>query len=663
MNAATGRASKNALGGQATPVTLMLLVIACYSLPPLFVELAGPSSSLALFTGSWMVAHAVGVLAVAPVGGRHALPDNAKRGFSVSGGTRWVLACAAALPWWVFVVMFVVSFQWVFFAWSVRLIEAAVTTVIYEFWPVLFLLIVALIRRSWARATKMDKPRKDSTALADAVLMLVAATAIALTIFSEQGVGSQSDIVGIPIGVVSAVVALGLAALGTSVEITVGEQPHLHHKVVNRLRAMSSNDSRFQSPPEVFLKVYLSGTSVALPRLAAGILTILYGSLEAVNDSSMRSLSVVLLGAALGFSWAVSEPLYWFANHLSRSDTINSLYYGVPVVALGLLWAFTEVEVGNATMFLAGVTGVVAVNMALHLDPEGTGRTLGQTDVPVSGHGFKALIVALWVSGTVVLLRDDLLPASMLAWAMPEYWAVLAVGATVFVLILSFRSARLTERRREADQMLLVVHAEIEACRDRGLLSHDEREALAKSLHGIDTGRDPKQIGQSYFDLRKTLLTDVHARAGDQAVRDRLRALMRDVEILVNLRQGGRNMVELMVMTLFAALTVFVALFVRPLMHSSAPEPWIGFTVEIFAVAFSSAIGFMVFDLLDRGVERDRSLLREVTSEAINKDGQAPGWRLNMDSYTDSTAHRVLAGLLSGAVFAMFAVLLWFKWL
>ena len=68
------------------------------------------------------------------------------------------------------------------------------------------------------------------------------------------------------------------------------------------------------------------------------------------------------------------------------------------------------------------------------------------------------------------------------------------------------------------------------------------------------------------------------------------------------------------------------------------------------------------FELLDRSLERDRSLLREVTESAINDHNQAPGWRLNMRSYVDVTAQRVLAGILCSAVFTMFIALLWHKW-
>ena len=236
----------------------------------------------------------------------------------------------------------------------------------------------------------------------------------------------------------------------------------------------------------------------------------------------------------------------------------------------------------------------------------------------------------------------------------------MTLGATVFVLVLSFRQSRLADRTREAERMMLSTYSEVQTCRDHELLDDDTEETLLGYLRALDTGREVKDIGLAYLNFRKTIVHEALSNVEKAAGRERLRGLLRDVEILTNLRQGGRNIVELMV--LFAALTIFVALFIRPEMPGGEPGPWIGFTVELFCLALASAVGFMAFDLLDRSLERDRSLLREVTEFAIQEHNQAPGWRLNLRSYVDVTAQRVLAGILCSVVFAMFIALLWHKW-
>ena len=229
-------------------------------------------------------------------------------------------------------------------------------------------------RPSTKRADSVEKhqTRKEKVSSADAVLVVVATAAITLTIFSEQGLGVQSGSGDAPLGIVAAIAALVLAALVTSVQIVVGEQKRLHKAVVERLKNKKMPDASSEinsQEHEVWLKLYLTGTAQAIPKLVVGIVMVGYGFLETLNGTPAVPFSVVLVGAGMGVLYAFAVTLFWAGNHLSRSDTINSLYYGVPVLALGLLWAFTDVQVGNVTMFLIGMTGVVAANMALHLDP------------------------------------------------------------------------------------------------------------------------------------------------------------------------------------------------------------------------------------------------------------------------------------------------------
>ena len=648
---------------QARALCSMLLAVGLYSLMPLLLDSAG-WAPVALLTGFLMVAQSVTVLALAPIMGANAVPAAAQaKRLSVLGGWRLVRACWDTVPWLVRVAMFVASLQWVFFAWSVRLIDAAVTTVVFEFWPALFLVIGPLIRRVWSGRSDVSGPIKALTSPMDLVLVVLAATGLALVVASEGSASGSAPDRGGELGIILAGVALMLATLGAVVQITVGEQPRLRRRAADNLKARAPGGSDWEGPSELVLRVSLTGVAQVLPRLAAGLIAIIWSLLDVVGDGSGLSTAAIAAGVGIGLIWGCAEPLFWLANHLSRSDTINSLYYGVPVAALTWLWLGTDLNIENVSMFLAGVTGVVAVNMALHLDPEGTGRDRQNSDVPTSGHGFKALVIALWASGALMVVRDDLLPESMLRWSMPEYWALLALGATVFVLILSFRQARLADRRREADRVMLSVHADIDSCHDDGLLDNDSRDLLLDSLHDIDTGREVKNIGSAYLELRATLMgSALPAAPAGAGGRGRLRALMRDVEILANLRQGGRNTVELMVMTLFAALTVFVALFVRPQMPGGEPEPWAAFVAELFVVAFASAVGYLVFDLLDRRLARDRSLLRRVSERAFNKHGQPPGWRLNLDSYTNPKPHRVFANLLGCGIFTMFALLIYTKW-
>lgn len=474
-----------------------------------------------------------------------------------------------------------------------------------------------------------------------------------LVIFSEHitgGSSSRGNLSSSIIGVVLATIALLLASSGVIAGITFGEHAS------QRLKGLIGESDQSQ-----FLAKYsTSNLAEALPRIVAGVIALGWGVAESVSNGEALSWTAVGIGVSLGVVHGVASSTFVAANHLSRSDTINSLYYGMPVVSIVWLWSITEVEIGDIPMFISGAVGIVAANMVLHLDPEGTGRLQGQADSPISGQGFKALVIAIWGAGSVVLLRDRWFSNSISDWAIPAYWEMLAICATIFVLILSFRQHRLTDRQREADRLTLATNADIEMCYDRCLLSDEERVSLMQLLSQIDSNRQIRDIGGAYFEFRTQILGAV-SREESLEGRERLRGLLREIETLTNLRQQGRNVAELAVMTLFAALTVLLALLGRPeadgMLHA-----WAGFLSELVAMAFAAAISFLVFDLLDRTLERDSSLLREVSQADQEEEGQPTGWRLNTYSYTNPTADRVISLMLGGFLLTVFTILLYDKW-
>lgn len=655
---------------QAEALVVVLMSVGCYSLIPLILDLFGslpPVQIFAFLTLSislcmlfWMLA------SVNKYSSRAGY-------FRVLLGWRLIGACWRVVPWSSRLLALLSGTEFLFFVWSARLVDAAVTTIIFEFWPVVFLATAPLLRRflggsDQKGASERGPSIKERVPFANVVLVILAGAGLALVVAAE-GFRGSAPVDGRKeafIGLALAAVSLSLAGLSASLSVVVGEKQH--HDASDEFRTskefnnLSTGEAwRLSERSSDLTALGLSAVVVIVPRVAVGCSALIWVVLvEGTSEGSRLSLIAAIAGLAAGACAGSGAMLLRRANHLSRSDAINSLYYATPVLALAWLWLFTDVVVDNVAMFLVGAAGVVAINMALHLDPEGTRRSRGLENTEtgtVTGHGFKALMVALWVSGAVIVLRDDLLPESMLGWSMPEYWGLLALGATVFVLLLSFRQARLAERHREADRVMLSVHAEINACFESGLINHSRRKFLLKMLSVMDSGREVKDIRRAYLKLRKGLL-GVGERGEHRA---KLWAMLRDVEIFANLRQGERNFAELMVMTLFAVLTVFLALFVRPQWQGTMPYPWAGFATELFLVAFASAIGFLVFDLIDRRRARDQRLLKTVLE--VSKDEPGPlGWRLDFISATDPTAHRVVSAMLGAAVFLLFTALLHAKW-
>lgn len=605
----------------------MLVAVLGYSLLPLMVDLSGDWGSVALVTGAWAFTHSIVNAAAA-----HRWRSGDGLGVRSSVMIR-------RIPWWAYATAFVAAFQWVFFAWSSRLTETAITTLIFEFWPVLFLV---------GRRVFPAPDGKRPMTLSDAVLVGAAFIGLSLVIFGNNA-GSASSASWV--GAALAAMALIIAAGERIVHLRSGEIVAEALRPSERTESVSaSTDARTRTRAGALQNVVARGS--------ASVLLLGLGAIEAAGGGV--SLAAIGIGVGLGAVHSVSGLMFTFANHLSDTDTINSIYFAVPTLALLWLWGLTEVNLSHPASFVAGGMGVLVINMVIHLDPEGTGRHLGHTDTPLSDHGYKALILSLWASGSFVVLRDDLLPSGLLFWQTDDYWTVLTLLTTVFVFILSFRQSRIAEREREADRLALKSLAEIEMLRDEQAMNQETADELIERLSEIDREGDASRIGDSYLKFRRILLAD-----RDNDTQRSRRELLLDVEILTNLRQQGREMTEVAVMALFAILIAFVALLFRPARREGPLSLWEGSGTELIAMCIAAAVVFLVFDLVDRRRLRDSPRLRQVSEVATEQHQQPPGWRLNLHTYGGQPAKRaarVVSALLGVVIIAVFAVLLVYKW-
>ena len=331
-------------------VALMLGSVLGYSLLPLLVDLSGEWGSVAFVTGMWTLAYTC-----VCGGAAHYLSRRDGSGVSARSLVR-------EIPWWAYMVAYIGAFQWVFFVWSARLTETAVTTIIFEFWPVLFLL---------GRKTFAVGHGKRPVSAGEVALTVVAGIGVSLVVLSNA---SDSDMSVALWGPVLAVIALVIVGCGRVVNIKVSE--------VVALRLSSSLSRSAGDDP--LLKIRVGALQDAVARSAASVMLLTVGGVQAFSDGSIP-VSALVFGLVLGVVHGVANLFFLGANHSSGTDLINNIYYGVPVLALVWLWAFTEVSIAEPSMFLVGVTGVVAVNMALHLDPEGKGLSKRHTDGWTSG--------------------------------------------------------------------------------------------------------------------------------------------------------------------------------------------------------------------------------------------------------------------------------------
>ena len=544
------------------------------------------------------------------------------------------------------------------FALAVTLVEPVIATIVFEFWPVVFGFLT--LTPIW-HGKMLKGDRANKVGLGWMLMMLfVGGIGVSLVVLSdaESLNWSATDTVGILLAVLAALFTALVAATTQMLgkvqldlpgsEQAVASAPNgLHHQ----LEGGGPADQRNQTD------VSVAGNS------ASGILAAPFIAVIGVMVSGLSGLWAwdgLMFAAAAGATYMAASWCFYHANHLSRyahneaSAQINTLYYLAPVGALLLLVWFADTTIERPDLFIVGAAAVVVVNMVLHIDPEGAQQRRGG-----GGYGYQAFVLALWTVATIVLFRDDWLPDGWQVWSVGGYWGIVGVCATVFTLILSFRQSRLAERRREMDALMLRLHQQIVFMGLCGDLEPVTATEAGRLLREVDESRDPEKLGNAYFELRKLLMAEMSPES-DREHAKRLSDLLVDVEVLVNLRQQGRNFTELAVLGLFAFLTVVLTVSARP---DGSIEPFAGWVHDTTSVVIGAAFAFLGFNLIDQRREADAPTLREVTDVAHTKHGQPRGWRLDLVSYSDQSTDRMVASLL-GAILLIGAVaMLGVKWL
>ena len=546
------------------------------------------------------------------------------------------------------------SGSWLLFVMAAQFTDIAVVTVVWEFWPALFALFAMA---NWFE--RLTSKRLKSSASADRsrietlALLLIAGVAVSVAVLSEHGGRGEGSSAWV-LGTVLACVASASAAAEGTVAALAGKDTR--QAAESRRAAIRSAAASGSGDLSVRSRVAISTSTTALARFVAGLAFV--GVSVALGG--FPSGRTVWLGVVVGICEGCGNIVFNAASQLALGRSAvqlawtNSIYYAVPVGALALLGATGSVDLARPEMLVVGGAGVIAINMIMHLDPEGTSDRSG---IVSGGHGYRAVVIALWVCGTAVTFREDWVPDPLASSSVVEYWGMIGTCATVFVLIMSFRASRLAERRARMDEMMLRLHSRVlHLDRTRELV---DGEKIASHLRELDTAHKPGDLRDMYLKIRKSITVQQASRkdAHDQRI---LEELMTDINVFTNLRQQGRNFAERAVMILFAGLTVLLALLVRP---TGTTDPAAAFTNDVVAMVIAAAFCFLVFDMIDKRRETDAPVVRKVSQKSQGTDAQPPGWRLELLSYADPVAHRWIAGLLGFVVFVVFLVILYHKWL
>lgn len=592
------RADRNAAG-----TVFMLLSVVGFSVIPLLIANGGGEQNPFLFAASLKMGVFFGLAIFLAVMFRDVL-------FNATV----IQIIVQRLPTWSMLFMLINQFEYALFGLAIRFVDVSVAAVLFETWPIAVILLTASLFR---RESRYGKIRKEML-----LLLVMGFIGFWFVAASQSGsFGNLGDaqfgttLVGIGL-VVMAAFAAAVAAYGIrwGVDLRRALPPNLvEHKDIELV--------------EVCCVLIANTVAHFVGSVLAGL----------VGFSTGESLDIRILIYALaagGVAHTVATMAWRAANLMTTNLGINALSYATPVVTLVWLFLFAEVDIARTDYLIMGAAAIITANLLINFEAE-------------VRFGFKAMILALWVCGAFVYLRDDFmiyLPFEGWLWPRETYLGALGLSATIFTLLLTFRIARLAPRTQDEDNRIFALHRSLELLAQRNLIASE----ATRHIRGIDSARTPEELRLAYTQVK---LCFAEATAEDLPPSDQ--RLLADVEAQLNMmvhsRQQGLEFGELFSLIIFGGATVLLSLVSRP-----EVEGWTAFLLEVFSTLFPAVIIFLITNVWD--LHRDRADL--VLANQQNSQGFGVIFR-DARSRRFEQSVSLVVGLL---IIIAYAGLLWYKW-
>ena len=570
----------------------MLAAVLFFSYIPLWIIGSGGAEYPFVFNGMWRLGAVVGCILLLSLGFRPL----------VFNRQVWREVRAHSIRNWMLLLMTVEGLQFALFAWSTEFIAVPAASVLLELWPLGVIAILAFGHRKEVKDGRNPRYRRNIRALL--LLLSLAFAGVLFVVLSQVNtIGlTFSTYIGTPVSLgwtyfQGISLALLAAMAGSFGAFTLLWGRDLADKLQKNLKETIGNANYTENSLELFGAIlgFAVGSFLSVPiSLAFGL-----QNGEGMDHGALKS---GLMGGVI----VLFPGVYFVRRALLTTDNLGvaALGYGVPVITLGWFWLFStlgvplwaemfsrtpapvwlvtlsKIGVSSVPYLVIGTAAIISANLLINFEAERL-------------KGFKALVISLWVCGTLVYLRD----MSSWGWAAQAdgYFDVLFLSATVFALILSFRTVRLASRTQEEDNRAFHLFRELEELERRGVIRPGS--GTFEHILTIDE-KQGLELERSYTTARRAL-NDILPQA-DSPDREKLLALSTELDMLAHSRQQGVNFGEICALFIFAGLVVGTAVLSRP----AAVSGLTGFIVEMFAMLFPAVILFLVFNVLD--LQRDR---------------------------------------------------------
>ena len=552
---------------------------------------------------------------------------------------------------------------YVFFVWSTRYIDTAVSSSLFELWPMTWILAFHYIDRARRRTTEYS-----IVPLSSVVLMLLQTGAIALVVFSTtssagSGNGVSFPALGIALGIASPVFAAFTAFSFQAADRLLYGKSRGPQDDWNLLKNADSDRKRVEES--------IVHGSVVLSRGCVSPIVLIVATVDTGFPAAIFSRSFVggiLVGLVLS---GPAGFLVRRANMISSRREIIALQYLSPILALGWLAWGTDIDVTRMDFLILGTVSIVALNMLINADPEkkrsrevADDRTSDERSSATiqERYSLKGLVVSLLLFGMVIYFRDELMTGQDMSWSENgSYWGVLGLASTVFALLLAFRLTRVEALLLAEDYRTLGMVRRIELLPDEVFGDDDKgesRNSLLKFVGELNRASRLKEYRGAYNDANRTLQEIANRiRNMETGIANEQRIeighLRTELDALAHGRQQAREFAERVALWLIGATIIAFCLAVP-----SESSGWSRLLSETFVVVLSAIVVYLLFHLADMRRSRADEL---ITDKSPDWGEDLPEGRyVRFRDERGTRWQRIFAGVtVLGAVSTVVALLAW----
>ncbi len=614
-----------------------LLSVILYSLFPLLFQMGNADVSPFLFGGMWRFGFFIGVALFLVVfylrfiRSKIAMAIVGKGIFSMS-----------------FVLLFIGLFDYTAYAWASSFIDIAIVSIIYETWPIFFVFyFVWLKKRQIKTRESVEKIPASSY-----ILMIFGLVGVFFAVMSKHGSFSllpSADYFKFFLGILIAFLSVGLAIFTAHAFILSSRLTDMYKKLSYKYRDRDDkkefetyvyyahNKSKLIFSIPVLFTLVLWTISMFINSMFNFSFGLMIGKID-IDDIihiekhfSLYHFTVAFLGGGIV---GVLAAIFWrVANLLATNPAINAIYYLTPILAVLFLFLFGTVDIKRNDFLIIGTIIIVISNLLINLS----------ASVRL---GYKTLIIALWVFGTVVYFLTGV-PIN------PNiYFNIIFIVNTMYILVLSFRLDRFVRRTSDEENRALLLLENIDKCIRLDLLGENARQWLRK----IDAPKGINDLFESYKKM-KTILYKAKQNASDkESISDieKIEKIDNQIDTLALSKQQGGNFGELVAMAILGIISIAITLFAYPKGICGVE----GFAVKLFAMLLSTIVVFLFANIVDLWIDRDYPIMKEYKNTSEDE------WKFGIE-FRDTKSRnfeRWVSSLICVAIIGIYGYFLWQEW-